>query len=261
MSILLYKDQDDKSKYAERDSSVEGWKLPGKLRITSEGRNLVESEPNVNQSTTRMLLQSEAAYLKESELNLTSGFISDEDIVRDVFESHDGIGYAHLTQCILEKKTQCFAELAATYAMERKLPFIVSVIYLKSLENLHGYFYFAGNPGNYKKVPWSPATAYIAPATISPPYKKQQRTRRVPLEHPVKEVTRKILNCPYCGNPGKLIRCGKEGLMWQVCCTDPDRKCRNFVGAESVPHAKTQKTATTLWNQYVVQEREKLKKN
>lgn len=248
MARLSYKVAEEDSKF-KRERNDQPWSLPRNVKISTEGRILAESEPNLEEDTIRLLMQTESDYLSKEQREFAS--YSAEDIVETIFDSHEGIALAHLSQCIRENRRQCYAELCGRFAEEKKIPFILSAIYIKALENTRGLFYFDNSPRGFRRVRWSPISAYVAPDTIDPPGKTLHRARKKPTQHPIRQPRYKIVNCPRCGSPGQLVRCGREGLFWQVCCSDPTWKCKNFVGATEVGYAKSEKSAILAWNAYV----------
>ena len=249
MARLSYKVAEEDTKFSILKED-EPWSLPQNLKITPEGRLCAEAEPNLEEETVRTLMQTEADFLSKEQKEFAN-FTSEEDIVRTVFDAHEGIAMAHLTQCIRENKRQSYAELVGRFSEEKKIPFIMGVIYIRALEKARGLFYFDNSPRGFRRVRWAPVSAYVPPDTVNPPEKKLRRERKKPVQHPSQDLKYRILNCPRCGNPGQLVRCGKEGLFWQVCCTDPTCKCKNFAGAADVEYSKTEKSAVTAWNSYV----------
>lgn len=225
-----------------------GWRLPRSVIITAEGRELIEGEPNVEEATLEALKQTDWSLLKEADTEMIMSS-SQKELSDHAFFEHDEIGLLHLSQCIYDEQKQPLGELIARYSMERGIPFLLGAIYVKALMTQQQLFYFERTAGSgSRRIRWTPTEMYIPPDTEEPPIKKRRRSKRKELDTIPEPRVYPLYACPICGNPAKLYRCGKNSIQWHACCTDPTRECPNFTG---LPPMKTEKRASTAWNDYV----------
>ena len=224
------------------------WALHKGAVISSEGRSLVESEPNISDETLKKLIELEWDKIPEKERELIKED-NKVELASIAFGTGPDIGIAHLSQCIDDNRDQSMAELIGRYADERRMPFILGAVYIKALAATRPLFYYTSSPTKgYRKVRWEPANVYVPPEPSVPPEKKKRRIRKKPLLTKPKVPVYRLYVCPACGSPAKLLRCGHGNRLWHACCTDPDHQCGNFAG---LPPVKTEKMAATQWNSYV----------
>lgn len=203
----------------------ETWKFKTKSRITKKGKQIVRADPNVGKDSLKRLMMSEEQYLSTGKgLKLTSR--TKQEIYRDEFLSNNETGLAHLAQCIRDNPEQCKADLISTYSEDRNIPFIIGALYLDALlENDSLYSFELKSNLGYVRVQWEPTVFYTNMRLTKPPRKKMHTLKYY--DPPIKEYH--IPDCPVCGNPAKMCRTGLKNRLWQVCCTDPEGKCENFL--------------------------------
>lgn len=220
--------------------------LPRSVKITPEGRYIVEHEPNLEDSTLTALRDTDWELLSvEDRIRVSS--LSEKQLVEYAFFEHGEIGLTHLTQCVSDNKDQTMAELVVRYATERRMSFLLAAILIKALSTQQSLFYYHVTPHDgFKRVKWEPKTVYIPPDALEPPAKKHRRVRKKPLTTIPKPRKYDLALCPVCQSPAKLYRCGGHGLFWHVCCLNPN--CENYIGLEPM---KTERKATIAWNTYV----------
>ena len=233
----------DQEKFT-RDGSKK-WTLPAHLNISSAGKQIVESEPNVTDSTLNMLIETDWGKISEEDKNLIMSLSK-----KEIFYENSEIGLTHVAQCIKDNLNQPLGELIARYSYERRIPYLLGAIYIKALVSTQKLFYYTYSPDRgYRRIAWEPKDFYVPPAPFAPPTKKKRRIRKKPLTEKPVAPKFDIYACPVCSNPAKLFRCGKNSRLWHVCCMDATRECQNYVG---LPPKKTEKQAVEDWNKYVI---------
>ena len=220
--------------------------LPRSVKITPEGRYIVEHEPNLEDSTLTALRDTDWELLSVEDRIRVSSF-SEKQLAEYAFFEHGEIGLTHLTQCVSDNTDQTMAELVVRYATERHMSFLLAAILIKALSTQQSLFYYHVTPHDgFKRVKWEPKTVYIPPDPLDPPAKKHRRVRKKPLTAIPKPRKYDLPLCPICQSPAKLYRCGSHGLFWHVCCLNPN--CENYIGLEPM---KTERKATIAWTAYV----------
>ncbi len=225
----------------ENPSTLLLWPLPANAVITSKGRRIAGRDPNISTPTLKSLMISDSKYISES-IRERLSTSTPEQIAEEEFLAFNGLGATHLSQCIQANLNQTLADLVAVYSDDRRLPFVVGALYIDAYMKCHKLFYYSFYPRDgYLMTEWKPKKVYIQPKTFLPPkkhdFKKYYRVN--------KPVTDEILPCPACGSPARLYRVGFRGKESQVCCTDPDEKCKWFMGAEK---RSTEIEAIRSWN-------------
>lgn len=224
------------------------WPLPRNTVITLKGRKIVGRDPNISSPTLEALIISESKYISESlRERLRTG--SMKQIAQEEFLSLHELGVTHLAQCIKENLSQTMADLVATYSDDRRLPFVVGAIYINAFIKSYKLFYYS----NYSiegclKTEWKPKRVYIQPQNKLPP-EKHELKKYFKTNKPVIE---EILPCPVCGSPARSFRVGFRGRDFQVCCTDPEGKCKWFMGAEI---SSNENDAIRSWNNRCLEHR------
>ena len=203
----------------------ETWKFKTKSRITKKGKEIVRSDPNMEKETLEKLLVTEEKFLKTGRGAALSSRTKLE-IYNDEFLAYHELGLTHLAQCIRDNPEQCMADLVSSYSEDRSIPFIIGAIYLDALiANDKLYSYELRSKQGYVRVQWEPTIFYTALKRTKPPKKKKHTLRYY--DPPLKKYD--LHNCPVCGSPAKMCRTGQQNRLWQVCCTDPNEKCENFL--------------------------------
>ena len=237
-----YKDQ---TKYFRDENGR--WVLPKNANISDEGRAIVEAEPDLLDETVESLMITDWDLLdNDKKVYVTTREPS--EICFDVFYGNNETGLVHIAQCIQDNPKQPLAEMVSRYADERRIPYLLAAIYVKSLMAKSRLFYYKVVDNEYKKVEWKPTSYYVPPEIELPPEKKKRRIRKKPLTAIKKAPEYKLYLCPICNSPAKIYRCGKASRLWHACCTDENRTCVNYAGLAPV---KTEKMAANAWNDYV----------
>ena len=224
------------------------WRLPRNAVITMKGRKIVGRDPNISSPTLEALIISESRYISDSlRERLKTGNL--KQIAQEEFLCFHELGATHLAQCIKENLSQTMADLVATYSDDRRLPFVVGAIYINAFMQSYKLFYYSkySKEGGLK-TEWKPKRVYIQPQNKLPPekheLKKYYKTN--------KPVIEEILPCPVCGSAARSFRVGFRGRDFQVCCTDPEGKCKWFMGAEI---SSNENDAIQSWNKHCFEHR------
>lgn len=203
----------------------ENWKFKTKSGITKKGKEIVRADPNIEKETLEKLKVTEEKYLKTAKGSRLSSRTKQE-IYNEEFLAFHELGLTHLAQCIRENPEQCKADLISAYSEDRSIPFILGAIYLDALlANDKLYSYELRSKQGYVRVQWEPVVFYTALKRTKPPKKKKHTLRYY--DPPLKKYN--LPNCPICGSPAKMCRAGQQNRLWQVCCTDPEGKCENYI--------------------------------
>ena len=204
------------------------WPLPSYSVITRTGRRIVGRDPNISSSTLNSLIISDSKYISDSLRHRLSS-TAPEQLAKEEFMSMRELGVAHLAQCIKENLNQTKADLVAVYSDDRRLPFVVGAIYIDAFMQTFRPFYYCYYPSDgYSRKEWKPRKAYIQLERNLPPEKRELKK----YYKSGKIINEEIAACPICGSPAHLFRVGYRGKDSQVCCTDPSRTCKWFMGAE-----------------------------
>ena len=241
--VMNFRDRPVLANNAEEDETCDSmqWQLPGNSVITTKGRKIVGRDPNISSSTLKALMVSESRYLSDAfrhRLRTTDP----KQLAEEEFMDFRELGATHLAMCIEENTKQTKADLIANYCDDRRLPFVIGAIYIDAYMKYFKPFYYSFYPKDgYIRTEWKPRRIYIQPKPKLPPekheFKKYYRVGKLPEE--------KILPCPICGNPGRLYRVGFRGKYYQVCCTESDGNCRQFINTR---HFISEREAVLDWN-------------
>lgn len=203
----------------------ESWKFKTKSRITKKGKEIVRVDPNIEKETLEKLMVTEEKYLKTAKGSKLSSR-SKQEIYNEEFLAYHELGLTHLAQCIRENPEQCKADLISAYSEDRSIPFIIGAIYLDALlANDKLYSYELRSKQGYVRVQWEPVVFYTELKRTKPPKKKKHTLRYY--DPPLKKYA--LPDCPVCGSPARMCRAGQQNRLWQVCCTDPEGKCENYL--------------------------------
>lgn len=227
------------------------WKLPTLVKITPSGRQIVEQDPNLNDDTLDLLYGTDWSLLTDDQKKAVST-MNFKELVEKYIDANNGLKRAHIAQCIKSNLKQPLAQVAAQYSMECRTSFLIAAIYLKAILYVGDLVYYQYSPGlhsSYRAIAWNPPYMYVPPPSLVPPGKNKRRMRTKHDSAP-KQREYTMYDCPLCHRRAILLRTGPRGLQWHVCCTDPERKCPNFV-SENLSPSKTRKIAVDNWNAYV----------
>ena len=221
----------------------EAWRLSDKTIITSEGKTLVERYPNVNNTTLKRLFITDRKLLSEEDLNFVINS-SAEEIIEEAFMKNNAIGMAHLSLCITSDFYQSMSKLIETFANDKKIPYLLSAIYISAYIQVHKLCYYTYSPDQgYDIVEWTPSGTYIPPTNTMPPILKYKQIKPVSDVTPYVPSSLTIQDCPLCHSAAITVRFGKAFKKWHVCCENPE--CQYYTGIEA---KDTEDEAIIAWN-------------
>ena len=136
--------------------------------ITITGMQYARIDSSLSAQTIESLKKSERFLLKKEKFQKYQYLMEEHDVnrvYRETFLDNNEIGKVHVSILINEKPTQSYAELAAAYSSDKKIPFIVGVIMLEDFRKAAGGIFYYTKTKN--KCIYE--TEWIAPESNRPP--------------------------------------------------------------------------------------------
>lgn len=172
--LMIQHGPDDRSvtaaeqyKEASQQEARAGWDYCTDERITFTGRQVAKASPVIDDALIAKLRASETKLTKQWIANKCKAeFQKDyllclkgkdqEAIATRFFLDSNKTGLVHLSTIITKKKNQNMTEMAATYAEDRQIPYLLAAIALKALEDSYGFCYYVREGVDVDEIPWVP---------------------------------------------------------------------------------------------------------
>ena len=135
--------------------------------ITLTGMQYILTDRSLGEGTIELLKQSELTILNKTK-NQTYLYLLEEHDPRETyllyFRRHYSIGKTHLSMLIKENCKQTYAELVASFSIDKKIPYIVALMLLEDYKKVCGSLtVYIVDCGNYREVPWIPEQTKTPP--------------------------------------------------------------------------------------------------